>query len=58
MAVDHLDEARVRVGTIETTEAQLALGQLDSTPQVHAELARLAQSAERHLWVLAEELTI
>ncbi len=55
--VDHLSEARTRVTTIETSEAQLALGQLGSTPQLHAELARLAQSADRHLWILAEERT-
>ena len=52
---DHLYAARVRVETIETTEAQLAVGQLDSTPQLHAGLAGLAQAAGRHLWILNEE---
>ena len=53
--VNHLYEARVRVETIETTEVQLAIGQLDSTPQLHTRLAGLAQAAGRHLWVLSEE---
>jgi hypothetical protein len=52
---DHLQEARFRVDKVETAEAQLALGQIVSTPQLHSDLAALAQAASRHLRIFADE---
>jgi hypothetical protein len=52
---DHIREAMHRAKAIEKTEAQLSLGQLISSPTVHAGLSRSALRVQTELRIALED---